>query len=68
MSIILPTVRNEAAKVWTHCRERLRSAVNGVRNLPIRQSLARFASKRNFSDRERRHIGRTVSEVFQKTA
>ena len=50
MSIILPTVRNEAAKVWTHCRERLRSAVNGVRNLPIRQSLARFASKRNFSD------------------
>ena len=50
MSIILSTGRNEAANVWTLCRERLRSALNGLRNLPIRQSLARSASKRNFSD------------------
>ena len=50
MSIILPNGRNEAAKTWTHCRERLRSALNGVRNLPIRQLLERVASKQNPSD------------------
>ncbi len=50
MSIILQNGRDEAAIVWTLCRERLRSALNGVRNLPTRQSLERFASEQNLSD------------------
>jgi len=50
LSIILPNGSDEAAKVWTLCWERLRSALNGVRNSPITQSLERFASKQNLPD------------------
>jgi hypothetical protein len=48
MSIILSSGRNEAAKAWTLCRERLRPALNGVRNLTV-GSLERIASKQNLS-------------------
>jgi hypothetical protein len=49
LSIILSNGRNEAAKVWTLCRERLRPALNGVRNLPIGLSLEGVASRQNLS-------------------
>ncbi len=48
-SIVLSNGRNEAAKVWTLCREHLRSALNGIRNVQIRRSLERIASKQNLS-------------------
>jgi hypothetical protein len=47
LSIILSNGRNEAAKVWTLCRERLRPALNRVRNLPIGLSLKRVGSSQN---------------------
>jgi hypothetical protein len=45
---------NEAAKVWTLCLERLKSAINGIRNLPIRQSPGTIASKQNLADQRER--------------
>jgi len=48
LSIILSNGRIEAAKVWTLCRERLRPALNGLRNLPI-GLLERVASRQNLS-------------------
>jgi hypothetical protein len=57
--------RNEAAKVWTLCTEHLRSALNGVRNVPIRQSLERIAPSAKFSKRPHNKIGFSFAWVCE---
>lgn len=64
LSIILSNGRNEAAKVWTLCWERLRPTLNGVRNLAI-GSLARVASRQDLSGESAR-ASATPSVKFSK--
>lgn len=53
-SAMLRNGSSEAAKVWTLCLERLHSAINGMRNLPIRQSPGTIASEQNLVDQSER--------------